>query len=310
MPPGTGMGIRISFYDPDKKRRKHKNSGFTMDWISELGWKKDPFANAPLADFEDERQEVNLFFIKKRRFGVIQAAHGMGKTTFLKWLAKELEDYDNIDPHYISLADNPSDEGFRSMLADAYRGVFGRGKHISTTELTELVTDKAKGRYVLLVDEGQNLTEGQVQTIGALCDTDAAVIITTDRTVKNTPKDELKLALKKRTSEQYEKIMSERIADAGGEGLSPFTSKVVDRMGKDTETTREFLDVARETAINIALKRVSLDDAKVDPESLADAEEEKVERKKGKKVPDEPKKDEEKKRTYDELIESLSKDLD
>lgn len=312
--------VKISFYDPDEQKpaKRRDKSGFTMDWVSELGWKRDPFErDAPLADFEDERQEINLFFIKKRRFGTVVGGTGMGKSTLLRWLRDELGQYKELDVHLISADQTPTDESFRKALAEPFRGVFSRGKGIERDALADLLAKKARGRYVLLVDGGERLTEEHLATIATLLSLDSSILLSADRPIAGPAEDELALTIEKRDPEQYQKILSERIARAGGTGMRPFTKGVVETMAEDTDTTQEFLELARETAINIALKRVTLDED-VAPEDLAAAEEERVEKRKRGKGAAKAKSPEtsesgaqksEKKRKYDELIESLTEGM-
>ncbi len=296
--------MKISFYDPDENKPVKKTSkghaGFTMDWTAELGWKSNPFAQAghPLAAMEDERKEINLFFVKQRKLGAIVGKPGMGKTTLMFWLKHQLTEYKNISGHYVD-AEAASGEGFLHALADPFKGLFSRHDPQTGVELAELIIKKAKGRYVLLVDNAQKLTQENLDVLTEILNLDCSIILASTEEFKKLPvKDDLELQLKKRSNEEYTKILQERIERVGGSGIHPFTKTVVSRIAKETANTREFLDLAQETAINIALKRANLDD-ELPEEVIAEDEEQKVSKKRSGK-----------KRQYDELIESLTEGME
>ncbi len=296
--------MKISFYDPDenppKKTKQSDHIGFTLEWTEELGWKENPFTlpGHLLAGMEEERKEINLFFVKQKKFGIIQAGPGYGKTTLMFWLKNELTHYKNIYGHYLD-AQAASGEGFLQALADPFKGLFSRHEPKTGVELCELIIRKAKGKYVLLVDNAQKLTAENLEVLGELLNIDCSIILATTHKIDKLPaKDELELKLAKRSGEEYAKILQDRIERAGGQGIKPFTKTVIARIAKETDNTREFLDLAQETAINIALKRANLDE-EVPEEVIAEDEEQKASKKRSGK-----------KRQYDELIESLTEGME
>lgn len=296
--------MKISFYDPDDETPQKKpvkgRAGFTMNWMAELGWNNNPFAQPghPLAAMEEERKEINLFFVKQRKLGTIVGKQGTGKTTLLRWLKTELEHYKNISGHLVD-AEAIAGTGFILALSDPFKGLFSRHNPQTGEELAELIVKKAKGRYVLLVDNAQKLSKANLEALAALLSLDCSVVLASTEQIKNLPnKDDLALTLKKRSDAEYAKILQDRIERVGGTGMHPFTKTVVSRIAKETDNTKEFLDLTQETAINIALKRANLDE-EVPEEVIAEDEEKKASKKRSGK-----------KRQYDELIESLTEGME
>lgn len=304
--------MKFEFFDPEdeagsgsprRKRSARKGeSSFTLDWVSALGWNDNPLAlrGFPIAGMEEERQQINLFFIKSKKFGLIKGKEGLGKSTLLFWLKKELDGYKDLDAHLISGKHAESDEQLRIQLADAYRGMFGRDKPLSTHELIELIEKKCKKRYVLLIDDADELPDGSDDILKALLELDSSIVATVQDKLSPMPgKDELGLTLKKRSEEDYERILVSRIESVGGHGMRPFGEKQLKTMYKAASNTKEFLQMAAEVAINLALKRVTQqNDVSLDDVEEEEDDESPVKKKSGKK------------KKYDDLIESLTEGMD
>ena len=61
---------------------------FTLDWKKKLNWTSDPF-NTRVLDLvgnEKAKKKLNLFFLEKRTFGLIEAEEGAGKSSLIEWL--------------------------------------------------------------------------------------------------------------------------------------------------------------------------------------------------------------------------------
>lgn len=300
--------MKISFYDPDdEKPTRDENSSFTLDWVAELGWTNNPFEldEHVLAGMEDERQDINLFFIKKRRFGTITGPKGSGKTTLLHWLADELSRHNDFHVEFVDAALIPDADRLRVALADKVRGFFGKAKDIALDELFALLQKKVSGHYILLIDNAQELDEEQRAVIEALYELPASILCAGSKVKGFSEEDELELELKARSADEYRLILEQRITKVGGDGIHPFTKSVIRRMADESKNTQDFLSLAHETAIAIALKKVTLEEEEPEEQVAEDAE---------KKVSKRSKKDGDKvkgrkKTKYDKLIESLSDEL-
>ena len=139
----------------------------------------------------------------------------------------------------------------------------------------------------------------------ALLELPASVLCAGTNIPKTPEEDELALTLGQRTADEYRLILEQRIELVGGEGIHPFTKSVIARMAEESTSTRDFLSLAHETAIAIALKRVTLEEDEPEEQVAEDAEKKAAKRKKknSKQVKGR------KKTKYDELIESLSEEL-
>ncbi len=299
--------MRIQFYDPDeqggvpkkKKLRKSPDGGFTLDWVSSLGWSANPFEieGYPIAGMEDERQKINLFFIKKKRFGIIKGHSGSGKTTLIMWLKKELARYKNIVVRAFNAHQAASANDFRILLADTFRGFLGRGKPISNSDLQDLIHKKQNGRLVLLIDDAHALPAGAVDTINAVLELEATVLLSASEKISGVnASDDLDLILEKRDVSDYMRILKQRIESVGGSGIFPFTKKDVQSMAKKAGNTREFLSLAMDYAIHLSLEKTTAEsDVPVSDPKNSVPKSNSGSGKKGK---------------YDDLIESLTEEME
>ncbi|MFT4250280.1 MAG: ATP-binding protein [Candidatus Woesearchaeota archaeon] len=256
--------MKITFYDPDEevsRTKKGKNSSFTLNWADELGWKENPFTlQNTIAAMAEEEQEINLFFIKQRRLATITAPTGRGKTTLLRWLQEELSNRNGFFVAYLQEHQATTPEQLREELADAFRGLFRKGREISTQELLLLIQKKVrKQQLVLLLDDTDHYEEEHFSVLEALLTLpNTQILLTSTNKHKTLPaQNDLELEVEKRTPEQYTQILRQRIELVGGAGTHPFTEEVIKKMSKETSNTQEFLQLAMETAIHIALNKVT-----------------------------------------------------
>jgi CO dehydrogenase nickel-insertion accessory protein CooC1 len=301
--------MKISFYDPEEEkptRKRDSNSSFTLDWVSELGWKENPFTlSNRIAGFAHEEHEVNLFFIKQRRFGTITGPTGIGKTTLLTWLTSELEGRRGFRVVVLDADLLTNEQQLLNEIADNFRGMFAKGKDISSSQLHNLLIKKTKqDQLVLLIDNAETLENEHMNLLEELLGlSNTQILLAAHSKQKDLPADdELELVLKQRDEKHYEQILIDRIEAVGGKGIHPFTISVIQRMTKETENTEEFLKLAHETAIHIALNKVTGEEES--PEEVIEESKKSSSRKKTSSGV------QGRKRTkYDELIESLGEEL-
>lgn len=298
--------MKISFYDPEEQPRKSrdKNSSFTLDWVSELGWKQNPFSlQNRIAGMHEEEHEINLFFIKERKFGLITGPTGVGKSTLMQWLSGELDNRRGFRVLKFNADILSTDDQLRSEIADPFRGMFSKGKDIDTQALVHLLEKKCKkDTLVLLIEDADDFGAKHKDVLHAILTLpNVKMLMSARSTPKHLPADdELELEVEQRDAQQYQQILTDRIEAVGGSGMHPFTENVVERMRKETDNTQEFLSLAQETAIHIALNVLTGDDP----------EEEVVSKKKKATHKETSSGVKGKERTkYDDLIESLGEEL-
>ncbi len=290
--------MKISFYEPEE-RTSENNGGITLNWIEEFGWNANPFEKQiDLVAMHKERQEINLFFIKAKQYAVITGASGTGKTTLLLWTKQELAKHKDYLVHFHNA--HLGVEQLRTDLADYYRSFFTRGKNLTEEELYALVYKKNRKKVVLLIDDVEDIAPYK-ETLDKLRALHVLLIFSTHKKLHlSQAQDELTIELGMRTAEEYAEILRARIQACGGVGIHPFTQHSIQHLAKEAKNTTEFLSLAQETAIGIALKKITLEDISVDEEDTLEHIEE--EAKKRTTLP-------KRKTNYDELIESLSEDI-
>ncbi len=82
------------------KKEIFKKDFFVLDWYTVFNWEEDPFKDVILSPieysfvgYENEREKINSFIIKNKRWGTIEGEKGKGKTIILRWLEFELNKY-------------------------------------------------------------------------------------------------------------------------------------------------------------------------------------------------------------------------
>lgn len=287
--------MKISFYDPDENQPARTDEEFTLDWPKHLGWKDNPFElQGRVAGVEQEKHELNLFFIKKKRFGSIQAESGNSKTTLINWLANALKK----EFHVVLAQENThtSPAAMRCEIADAFRGVFSKGKDLSNQELVTLLEKKARKKPIaILLDDVDDHSKQHAETIQHILDVDNTHVLVTCHSLPETYSftDELEMTLEMRDESQLKKILYDRIQAVNGHDIAPFSEDIISELAKKATSTEEFLSLAHEAAIHLALNDGVFETTPP--------------KKKEKKKKDSLKK---KGRTkYDDLIESLGEEL-
>lgn len=335
--------VKFRFYDPDddklgepvkerpipeelskhpvKTLKQEPRAGLVLDWIHELGWRKNPFtmqatpSHAFVIGQDAARQALNLFFIKQRTFGTITADHGLGNTFMLRWVQEELERYP--DRFTVCVIDaSTSQLSLSKQLAAPYEKLFAKYKGHVPAELAAFLKPKLKKRLVILVDNADLLADLEPLLLVLMKDCGSAVIFAGTKPVLFAL-DELKVTLAKLHPKEVVALLEKRIAAVGGRGIEPFDAKLVDELWKLSEhNLASFMNYCDETAVKLALKHVELPtEEKPEKEKTGKEKSGKNEAKKsGAKHKDalaekefEEKKQERQKSVYDSLIEDLVK---
>lgn len=291
--------------------------GFTLEWISELGWSGNPFTEAQprpaheyIVDQETARQEINLFFIKGSGFGTITGEKTSGKTFILAWLAEELAQYQDKFTIY-TFTGGTTPAQFSHEITRPYAKLFSKYHGKTPEELAAYVSLKSMRKLVILIDDADTL--GALERYLAALVTDGhAIVVIAGTKPKAFLKDELGTKLRAFFAKDALALLEKRIVAVGGSGIEPFDEKLAQELWKASkQDVPTFLRYCHETAIKLALKQLTLEKTAQDKEheeAHAKTPAKKV-AKKGAKAKEEPKteKDSRKKSPYDDLISSLGK---
>lgn len=249
--------------------------GFVLDWQKKLGYKKDPFTGDPserIHDFfinrERERELINLFIIKRARFGIVQGAKGSGKSALFRWVADELEHH-GLKGNVFFYADETllSDKNafFDDLLAKSMnlleRKLMKPQESLSPAEREELLAKKlAKRHLLIIVDNAQTLAAANLDLLKKLLDScpDLQVVLGLERILKAHEAlgdDALGITLEEMTDKDLTLIVETRIRLAGGSGTFPFDEEELQRLISSAKKSPvKLLELCRERAIELSLK--------------------------------------------------------
>lgn len=236
--------------------------GFVHDWQKKLGFKKDPFVAEPstrvgdyLVTREREREQLNLFCIKRHRFGMIHGPAGIGKSTLLLWLRAEL------GREAVLCSGKATHEQFQETFLLRGFGMLGRvtkaREKLTPEQRDELVLERVgKRRLVILVDDANDLAKESKALLQRLLELpQTQVILALERVLKEYAQygeDQLDIELKPLTRDALATLLERRLALVGGSGLFPFSKEDLQALSKAKSLT-QFLEEARERAIELSL---------------------------------------------------------
>ncbi|MDD9953803.1 MAG: ATP-binding protein [Candidatus Woesearchaeota archaeon] len=247
-----------------------------LDWKKKLGYTEDPFAEEvkhPVRDYivgtKPVQEKFNLFLIKNQQFGTVAAEEGMGKSTFLEWIAEELERSGKNKAHYL----NAKYHGTQTKLLDAFVrenfSFFTRSsllKKPAEAKYEKLIVKLAKNNHVLLIDNASNLSKEASQLLASIMTKTPTHILFAD-TKANLKKlglsgmfeDKLKVTIKEYTKENLMDMIKYRIEGAGSVGIFPFKEKELEKLiKKANHNPKKLLHITRDKAIELSLKVTEL----------------------------------------------------
>jgi len=182
--------IPIVLKKPSLKNKKPDDKEFVLDWENALGYKENPYKNkiiAPvskyIADFELEKEKLNLFIISNKKFGTIIGENGSGKTILLKWLEEQLQKFKSrIVIRYI---DWPEVKINIRFVKELFKPSSGFGA-FSEKELNDIDADNfevklkkelGNKKYVLLIDNMQKFTKERFLPLDKLLAMNTQIIV-------------------------------------------------------------------------------------------------------------------------------------
>ncbi len=248
---------------------------FVLDWRKKLGYREDPFVPEPskrvhdfFVDREQERETINLFIIKRTRYGILQGAKGVGRTALLRWTAEELEQRGMKGD--VFLLDDEKALGERKRLADALldrtlsmleRKVMKPQEKLGPAEREELLLKKLAKRHVLiLIDDAGALSKDALDLLKRILETcpGTQLILSLERVLKVHEElggDGLGLALDDLSDEALTALVAKRMALAGAVGTFPFEEADLKKLvAASKRSPVKLLGLCRERAIELSLK--------------------------------------------------------
>lgn|GEM_PF-2122515 len=246
--------------------------GFVHDWQKALGYHKDPFVEVPsksveqyFVDREAEREKLNLFIIKRHRFGTISGPKGSGKTALLCWLQQELTKHRHktimLTGKILEHRKPFFDYLLNGTLHIIEKTVTRPHEKLKKDEVETFLLQKLRKRHVIfLVDEAQLLIKENkelLKTILRECP-ESQVLLVLERVLKEHAewgKDELAMELGGMGIDALKQLIGKRIALAGGVGIHPFSNAELEGLiAKVKQSPVKLLVLARERAIELSLK--------------------------------------------------------
>ena len=250
---------------------------FVLDWEKALGFKSDPFADKvlePASQFLvnriDEKEKVNWFFIKGYFYGRIVGEHGVGKTTFLKWLEERLNRYNKIHCVYINAAVFREQINIPYQILSPLLTFYERHwskphQKVVNFDYVGFIKRKLGQRSVaLLVDNAHNLTDRNLELLKSLREEGLKlqVIVATTQPefeksrLSELGSDELNITLRRLTFEESKELIRKRVAFFGGSGIEPFREETLRELyDKADKNPRQYLHLCRDEAIRILIRR-------------------------------------------------------
>lgn len=242
--------------------------GFVRDWQKKLGYRHDPFLAVPskkvsdyFVDREEEREALNLFIIKQKRFGIL---HGdEGKSTLAGWLKEQVGDNALIlDP---KKKKEFSEQLMQHALNFIERTVTKPHEKVKGEQLQALLLKKlARRDLLLIIDDASDLQNDQKWLLKQIIEScpKIQVILVTQKPLKEHADygvDELNLSLKTMPNDQLSMLLQQRIELTGSRGTWPFDEDEIEKLiTKAKSNPKKLLELARDRAIELSLKVQSL----------------------------------------------------
>lgn len=246
-----------------------------LDWQKKLGYRKDPFVDEPTQDIvglHDLREHINLFLLKNHQVGIITAEDGMGKTSFVLWLKKELQGKRRV--REVNLKEITSAEKLEAYLEREteafYKKIPGFDKlyeHMTNVQRTkevkreELIKKLKKDTILLIIEDASKLVAAHVNLLNELLDQTQLEILLFDTQLKNplAHKPGLSSEIREYPPEELEELLQRRIEAAGSVGTFPFDESELKKLFKKSGgNPRQLLASCRERAIELSLKELPL----------------------------------------------------
>lgn len=209
-------------------------------WLEKFGWKKNPFTlNVKPDVYAGHKIEIRIIIEKLNTLSghvLILGGLGTGKTTLLQWLEKHLKN--RFETIYLLRPPCHPDELIDLISATISNNTKHTRKY-SVYQFRDLCKNY-KRKILLLLDEAHELNESVEQFIRTLGDLPNVFFVMSGLPqTREMLKNELpalfdriveSILLGALSREETRELIEKRISDAGGKGISPFTSGAIDKI--------------------------------------------------------------------------------
>ena len=242
-----------------------------MDWKKELGWETNPFEHKILphdylAGYQKEQQELNLFILNEKKFGIIEGASGTGKTALLHWFFGQLSKQKKFLTVFLKKEDVKTEESFIVKLSEPFASeaalsLFFKklvGKEgLSAKNISSFIKDNLKKRQLIILADYEPRTEDLEVFSRLLKIAGVSIIVVNPKkdTVKALGRDELGIELTHIDFAGAMLLIQKRIEAVGGTGIWPFNEKQLkDLCGLADYVPLRILNLCAEKAKELALE--------------------------------------------------------
>ncbi|HLC85707.1 MAG TPA: ATP-binding protein [Candidatus Nanoarchaeia archaeon] len=280
--------------------KEKREKQFVYHWHKEFSWGNDPFkAGIPepidhfICGYEEERKKLNYFVIEKQKILLLEGDEGTGKTTLIRWLKTQLEEYRNIT--LISLDNNLKREELIKELITGFLTLKEKlliiGSSLRTRKIIDLVKDERlkniiesinfpnieldynkfinflKGitqdkQIMIIVDNIDRMSPENYKIIESIINSDINFDFVISGNKKFLEKlhcnKPIKINLLGMEYEACVDMIRKRIEGSGGHDLEPFKQDDLKSLYKKSGGNPvKFLEAAREKAIHISLNMIN-----------------------------------------------------
>lgn len=234
-----------------------------LDWLKKLGYKHDPFADKPTAHIiglKELRSNINLFLLKEQKLGFLKFGSGMGKSSFIMWLEKELKTNRKLLVLEESITSREKLELFLDKETAPTFKSFLKGSRTKEEQLTDIAQRFMKKPYLLVVESVRSLTSAQVAFLDELLQTQLQILLLGDTKDKNplTTKPSLEMEIDSYSPEELVLMLQTRIEEAGSTKTFPFNEKELARLIKQSGgNPRKLFLLARDRAMELSLEDIA-----------------------------------------------------
>ena len=296
--------IARRYIQKHKKVRINTKKNLVLEWTTVYGWRRDPFREEILKPVQkyyaiesQHRKRINLFLLKRHKFGTIIGEKGVGKSSLARWIVEELEGHTErvyisyLDPNVKYKTKEDVVKQIIKPITSLYEKVFKQHhQDLETDKLTSFIKKKigSKG-LVIILDDPEKFPERFQYILKDLYEAEnihvQIIIVGTKEAVKSTVfsgkeyKDELKIKINGVNELTIKQMLTKRIKAVGGHESFPFNPQIIKAIAKKTEgNPLKVLSICREKAMKMSLDERDKIIAKMEEIKLKQEEEKRKEK--------------------------------
>ena len=233
--------------DSHETHVKNMESKKKTNWYSEVGWIKNPFSldiyPALFAGHKDERQKIEESIRNNQKYILITGPTGIGKTTFLKWLATRYKTIYIPKPpinekEIVSIFKNTI---IKETIIEKIINIIKGSENINIYNLADTVNRKKKNRQIIIiVDEAHETSLHILEWLRSLTDhmENSILILAGLQKLKTEKLSKIEtlnnrilvnIELETLTKNETISLIKKRIGSVGGQNINPFTHDVLSK---------------------------------------------------------------------------------